>query len=67
MEHWEDTYTFMQLDTDGNMTTKHLGGDWITLDDLATAFADFLRGSGYPYVENVQIVTDKGTGFGSEW
>lgn len=63
---WEDTYTFIQLDTDGNMTTKQIGGDWVTLDDVATAFADFLRGSGYPYVDSVEIHTDKGTTFGSD-
>lgn len=63
---WEDTYTFMQLDTDGNMAAKQIGGEWVTLGDLATAFADFLRGSGYPHVEEVEIRTDRGTTFGSD-
>ena len=66
MDGWEDTYTFMQMDSDGHMTTKQLVGDWITLGDLATAFADFLRGSGFSYVEDVDITTNSGDKFGSE-
>lgn len=65
-QEWKDTYTFMQTDTDGRATVKTLSGDWITLEDLATAFADFLRGSGYPYVEDVDIITDSGLKFGSD-
>lgn len=65
-DNWSDTYTFMQMDSDGRMTTKQLVGGWITLEDLATAFADFLRGSGYSYVEDVDIITNSGDKFGSD-
>lgn len=66
MDGWEDTYTFMQTDTDGRATMKTLRGDWITLEDLATAFTDFLRGSGYSYVQDVDIITNSGDKFGSD-
>ena len=66
MDGWEDTYTFMQTDTDGRATMKTLRGDWITLEDLAMAFADFLRGSGYSYVQDVDIITNSGDKFGSD-
>jgi len=66
LKDWKDTYTFMQVDTDGRSTVKTFSGDWITLEDLATAFADFLRGSGYSYVEDVDIIIKSGDKFGSD-
>lgn len=64
--NWEDTYTFMQTDTDGRATVKTLSGDWVTLEDLATAFTEFLLGAGYTYVEGVDIITSSGDKFGSD-
>ena len=66
LKDWKDTYTFMQNDTDGRSTVKSISGDWVTLDDLAQAFSEFLQGSGYPYVEDVDIITKSGIKFGSE-
>jgi hypothetical protein len=66
MDGWKDTYTFTQTDTDGRVTMKTIGGNWVTLDDLATAFSEFLQGSGYTYVEDVDIITKSGDKFGSD-
>jgi len=66
MDNWEDSYLFTQTDSDGRGTMKTISGDWITLEDLATTLADFLRGSGYPYVEDVYIITENGDKFGSD-
>lgn len=66
MDNFTDAYTFMQSDSDGRSTIKTISGDWVTLEDLATAFADFLRGSGFSYVEDVDIITKSGDKFGSE-
>ena len=66
LKDWKDTYTFMQTDTDGRATVKSISGNLVTLEDLATAFVEFLQGSGYSYVEGVDIITKSGTKFGSE-
>ena len=66
LKDWKDTYTFMQTDTDGRSTVKSISGDWVTLDDLAQAFSEFLQGSGYSYVEDVDIITESGIKFGGE-
>ena len=66
MDGWKDTYTFMQTDTDGRATVKSISGNWVTLNDLATAFAEFLQGAGYTYVEDVDIITNSGDKFGSD-
>lgn len=65
-QEWEDTYTFTQTDTDGRVTLKTISGNWVTLNDLATAFSEFLQGAGYTYVEDVDIITNSGDKFGSD-
>lgn len=66
MDGWKDTYTFTQTDTDGRVTLKTISGNWVTLEDLAVAFSEFLQGSGYTYVEDVDIITNSGDKFGSD-
>lgn len=66
MDGWKDTYTFTQTDTDGRATVKSISGNWVTLNDLATAFSEFLQGAGYTYVEDVDIITNSGDKFGSD-
>jgi hypothetical protein len=66
MDGWKDTYTFTQTDTDGRVTLKTISGNWVTLNDLATAFSEFLQGAGYTYVEDVDIITNSGDKFGSD-
>ena len=66
MDGWKDTYTFTQTDTDGRVTLKTISGSWVTLNDLAIAFSEFLQGAGYTYVEGVDIITNSGDKFGSD-
>lgn len=59
--HSENNYGATVSNVDTVVPTEGEGEDaYICLDDVAAAFADFLRGTGFSYVEGVTI--HKGNG-----